>query len=123
MTHLKTVDLRQKTKDELKTQLQDLRKELLTLRVQKSTQGPQPKFSKISIVRKSIARVLTCLNATQRDHLRLFYKDKKYLPLDLRVKKTRAIRRQLSPAQLSKKTLKQQKKAIHFSTRNYAVKA
>ena len=47
-------------------------------------------------VRKSIARVLTVVNSKQRQHLREFYKSKKYLPIDLRPKKTRAIRRQLT---------------------------
>ena len=48
-------------------------------------------------VRKSIARVLTVTNQKQRQNLREFYKNKKYLPLDLRAKKTRAIRRRLTP--------------------------
>jgi hypothetical protein len=43
-----------------------------------------------STVRKSIARVLTVLTSQQRTALRSFYKGKKYLPLDLRPKKTRA---------------------------------
>lgn len=47
-------------------------------------------------VRKSIARVLTVMNQKQRQNLREFYKNKKYLPLDLRPKKTRAIRRRLT---------------------------
>ncbi len=74
-------------------------------------------------MRKSIARVLTVISQTQRDQLRLFYKGKKYLPLDLRTKKTRAIRRRLTTHEATKKTLKQTKKDIHFSTRKYAVKA
>lgn len=49
---------------------------------------------------------------------------RKYLPLDLRARKTRAIRRRLTAAQKNKKTLKQQKKDTHFpKTRRYAVKA
>ena len=36
------------------------------------------------VVRKSIARVLTVINQTQKAQLRVFYKDKKQLPLDLR---------------------------------------
>lgn len=47
-------------------------------------------------VRKSIARVLTVMNQKARQNLREYYKDKKYKPLDLRPKKTRAIRRRLS---------------------------
>lgn len=36
------------------------------------------------------------MNQKQRQNLREFYKNKKYLPLDLRAKKTRAIRRRLT---------------------------
>ena len=36
------------------------------------------------VVRKSIALVLTVINQTQKAQLRVFYKDKKQLPLDLR---------------------------------------
>ena len=51
-------------------------------------------------VRKSIARVLTVTNQKQRQNLRDFYKGKKYLPLDLRAKRTRAIRRRLTKVRL-----------------------
>lgn len=47
-------------------------------------------------VRKSIARVLTTINAKTRANLREMYKGKKHIPLDLRTKKTRAIRRRLT---------------------------
>jgi hypothetical protein len=39
---------------------------------------------------------LTVINQKARQNLREYYKDKKYKPLDLRPKKTRAIRRRLS---------------------------
>lgn len=74
-------------------------------------------------VRKSIARVLTIITQNQRQSLREFYKDKKYIPLDLRAKKTRALRRALTPAELSRKTLRQIKKERQFPMRKYAVKA
>jgi len=73
-------------------------------------------------VRKSIARVLTIININQRSQLRIFYKNKKYLPLDLRAKQTRAIRRRLSKEDASRVTEKQKKKQTHFPQRNYAVK-
>ena len=47
-------------------------------------------------MRKSIARVLTVTNQKLRQGTREHYKKKKYLPLDLRPKKTRAIRRRLT---------------------------
>lgn len=73
-------------------------------------------------VRKSIARVLTVINANQRAQLRLFYKNKKYLPLDLRPKLTREIRRRLTKHEATRTTERQQKRATHFPQRKYAVK-
>jgi large subunit ribosomal protein L35e len=73
-------------------------------------------------LRKSIARVLTVINANQRAQLRLFYKNKKYLPLDLRAKKTRAIRRRLSPEDASRVLEKTKKRQTHFPQRKFAVK-
>lgn len=49
-----------------------------------------------STVRKSIARVLTVINQKTRAELRVKTAGDKYKPLDLRVKKTRAIRRRLT---------------------------
>lgn len=74
-------------------------------------------------VRKSVARVATVISQTQRDQLRLYYKGKKYLPIDLRAKKTRAIRRKLSASEAGAKTLRQQKKDMHFPMRKYAIRA
>ena len=73
-------------------------------------------------LRKSIARVLTVINSNQRQQLRLFYAKKKYLPLDLRPKKTRAMRRRLSRHEATLVTEKQKKKMTHFPQRKYAVK-
>ena len=58
------------------------------------------KWSYSNTVRKSIARVLTVTNQKQRQNLKEFYKNKKYLPLDLRPKRTRAIRRRLTPVSI-----------------------
>jgi large subunit ribosomal protein L35e len=73
-------------------------------------------------LRKSIAKVLTVINANQRSQLRLFYKNKKYLPLDLRPKQTRAIRRRLSKHESEKTLEKAKKRATHFPQRKYAIK-
>ncbi|KAL1775135.1 60S ribosomal protein L35, partial [Sigmodon hispidus] len=62
------------------------------------------------VVRKFIARVLTVINQTQNKNLRKFYKGKKYKPLDLRPKKTRAMRRQLTKREEKLKTKKHQRK-------------
>ena len=73
-------------------------------------------------LRKSIARVLTIINAKQRSQLRLFYKNKKYAPLDLRPKQTRAIRRRLSPEDKARVLEKTKKRNTHFPQRKFAVK-
>ncbi|KAI0832442.1 ribosomal protein L35 [Trametes gibbosa] len=120
---VKAYELQSKSKNDLNAQLKELKTELLSLRVQKIAGGSAAKLTKINTVRKSIARVLTVTNQKQRQNLREFYKKKKYLPLDLRAKKTRAIRRRLTKHEASLKTLKQRKKDIHFPIRKYAVKA
>ncbi|KAF9696227.1 hypothetical protein EKO04_005808 [Ascochyta lentis] len=120
---VKTAQLWNKSKDELATQLADLKSELISLRTAKVAGGSSTKLTRIHDVRKGIAKVLTVINANQRAQLRLFYKGKKYLPLDLRSKQTRAIRRRLTKHESSLVTEKQKKKNIHFPQRKYAVKA
>jgi len=73
-------------------------------------------------LRKSVARVLTIVNQKQRQQLRLFYRKKKYMPLDLRPKQTRAIRRRLSKHEATRMTERQKKRSTHFPQRKYAVK-
>ena len=123
MAKLKVHELRTKNKADLMKQLEELKTELAALRVAKVTGGAASKLSKIKVVRKSIARVLTVINQTQKAQLRVFYKDKKQLPLDLRTKKTRAIRRLMTPEEKGAKTLRTKKKEKHFPLRKYAVQA
>lgn len=74
------------------------------------------------VVRKAIARVMIVMHQKQKENLRLFYKNKKFKPLDLRPKKTRAIRRQLTAHQAGKKTLKEVRKNSAFPQRKFALK-
>ncbi|KAF2018607.1 60S ribosomal protein-like protein L35 [Aaosphaeria arxii CBS 175.79] len=120
---VKTAQLWSKSKEDLNTQLLELKSELIQLRTSKVAGGASTKLTRIHDVRKGIARVLTVINANQRAQLRLFYKGKKYTPLDLRSKQTRAIRRRLTKHEASLVTEKQKKKAIHFPQRKFAVKA
>ena len=103
-----------RSKNDLSKQLSELKNELLNLRVHKIAGGSASKLTRMCVVgctavskqridlvtsntvRKSIARVLTVMNQKARQNLREYYKGKKYLPLDLRPKKTRAIRRRLT---------------------------
>jgi large subunit ribosomal protein L35e len=123
MAKIKAHELRGKGKEELLQQLKELKQELSGLRVAKVTGGAPNKLSKIKVVRKGIARVLTVVNQKTRDALKEAYKGKKYVPLDLRTKKTRAIRRRLTKAQANAKTEKAAKKARAFPLRKYALKA
>ncbi|CAI4319192.1 BAQ_1a_G0007620.mRNA.1.CDS.1 [Saccharomyces cerevisiae] len=117
---VKAYELRTKSKEQLASQLVDLKKELAELKVQKLS---RPSLPKIKTVRKSIACVLTVINEQQREAVRQLYKGKKYQPKDLRAKKTRALRRALTKFEASQVTEKQRKKQIAFPQRKYAIKA
>ncbi|XP_006886684.1 PREDICTED: 60S ribosomal protein L35-like [Elephantulus edwardii] len=60
---------------------------------------------------------------TQKENLRKYYKGKKYKPLDLRPKKTRAMRQRLNKHEENLNTKKQQRKECLYPLRKYAVKA
>ncbi|GER36640.1 60S ribosomal protein L35 [Striga asiatica] len=122
MARVKVHELRQKSKADLLQQTKELKAELSLLRVAKVTGGAPNKLSKIKVVRLSIAQVLTVIAQKQKAALREAYKNKKYLPLDLRPKKTRAIRRRLTKHQASLKIEKQKKKEMYFPLRKYAIK-
>lgn len=120
---VRTSELRTKTKADLEKEAEDLRIELGQLRVAQVTAAPASKLSKIREVRKSIARVLTVLTAQKREALKKYYENKRFKPLDLRPKKTRAIRRRLTKEQINKKTERQLKRERAFPKRKYAIKA
>lgn len=120
---VKAFELRKKTDAELLEELSNLKTELASLRVQKIANGAPSKIAQIGSTRKAIARVLTVLSQKQREALRLKYAGAKYLPTDLRAKKTRAIRRRLSKEEANKKTVRQLKKASAFPMKKFAIKA
>ncbi|XP_049412320.1 60S ribosomal protein L35-like [Solanum stenotomum] len=122
MARIKVHELRQKSKADLLGQLKDLKTELALLRVAKVTGGAPNKLSKIKVVRLSVAQVLTVISQRQKSALREAYKNKKYLPLDLRPKKTRAICRRLTKHQASLKTEREEKKEMYYPLRKYAIK-
>merc|ERR1712241_848350 len=123
MVKVKAVDLRNKDKDALVAQLGELRKELSQLRVTQVTGSSPTKLAQIKVVRKSIARVNTVISQTQRQQLRLHFKNAKYRPTDLRAKKTRALRRAMTKSEKAIKTERQKKKLAHFPKRKFALKA
>merc|ERR1711990_1211637 len=122
MAKVKAHELRGRKKEDLMNQLNELKTELQQLHVAKVTGGAPSKLSKIKVVRKSIARVMTVISQTQRENLQKYYMKKKHVPLDLRSKKTRAMRRALTKHEAGLKTLRKIKQDTHFSVRKYAVK-
>jgi len=123
MGKIKCSELRTKKKEELTKQLDELKMELAQLRVAKVTGGAASKLSKIRVVRKSVARVHIVMAQKQKENLRKFYRSKKYMPLDLRPKKTRAIRKRLTPHEAALKTPKELRRLRAFPVRKFAVKA
>ncbi|KAK5972351.1 60S ribosomal protein L35 [Trichostrongylus colubriformis] len=123
MTKLKIQELRGKKKEDLIKLLSEQSSELASLRVAKVTGGATAKLCKIRIVKKNIARVHTIIHQTQKQELRKLYAKAQHKPIDLRKKKTRAIRRRLTAHEQSLRTAKQLKKQRAFPMRRYAVKA
>merc|ERR1711907_540142 len=117
MARLRPSELRTKSKADLQAQLKELKTELAALRVAKVTGGAPNKLSKIHLVRLGIAQINTVISQNQKKALREAYKDKTLLPLDLRPKKTRAIRRALTPAQKAMVTVKEAKRKQNFPKR------
>ncbi|KJH44792.1 ribosomal protein L29 [Dictyocaulus viviparus] len=119
MTKIRARDLRNHKKDDLVKMLVEQKTELASLRV---TGGAVAKLCKIRVVRKTIARILTVINQNYKQELRKFYAGHKYKPIDLRKKKTRAIRRRLTKHEQSLKTAKELHKKRAFPMRKFAVK-
>ncbi|RCN33396.1 ribosomal protein L29 [Ancylostoma caninum] len=73
MTKIKVRELRGKKKDELIKLAQEQKSELASLRVAKVTGGAAAKLSKIRVITKNIARILTVIHQTQKQELRKLY--------------------------------------------------
>jgi hypothetical protein len=82
----------------------------LQLRVAQVTNGAASKLGKIRLVRKNVARVLTTINQKAREAMSKDVKGLKRVPKQLREKKTRAIRRALSPEQVRQQETREQSK-------------
>uniref|UniRef100_A0AAF5I0R1 Large ribosomal subunit protein uL29 n=2 Tax=Strongyloides stercoralis TaxID=6248 RepID=A0AAF5I0R1_STRER len=120
---IRASELRTKKKDELMKSLVEQKATLASLRVAQVTGGAASKLSKIRVVRKNIARILTVLSQTERQELRKYYKGKKFLPTELRAKKTRAMRKGLTKHEQNLKSAKQLAKLRAFPKRVFALKA
>mmetsp|Transcript_26986 Transcript_26986/g.23874 ORF Transcript_26986/g.23874 Transcript_26986/m.23874 type:complete len:127 (+) Transcript_26986:68-448(+) len=121
---IRVFKMRTFTDEELVKNLDEYKKELANLRTLKVTGGSTAsKISKIKVFRKAIAKYLTVINERNRSKVREQVKKNKYLPTDLRAKKTRAIRRQLTPHQKRLVTVRQNKKNMNLPERKFALKA
>ncbi len=112
-----------KNRDQLLNDLEKYKNDLAKLRVAKVASSSGAKLAQIKVVRKNIARTLTIYNQDTKNSLREKYAGSKFTPVDLRPKKTRAIRRRLTPEQANKKTVKAAKKSVKIPKRVYALKA
>lgn len=80
-------------------------------------------FNFSRVVRKAIARVHIVMHQKTKENLRKVYKGKKFKPLDLRPKLTRAKRKALKPRDANRKTLKEIRRRSIYPKRKYALKA
>ena len=136
-------EYRKKYNTELLADLKKLREELQTIRFTKVTGTAVSKLSKIKGLRKQIARILTIIRENKKQEVisKLLTKETKevvdgketsvsktiknlkmkHLPLDLRPKKTRAIRRKMTKFESKLLTLKLFKRKLSFPMRKFAV--
>ena len=136
-------EYRKKNTTELLADLKKLREELQTIRFTKVTGTAVSKLSKIKGLRKQIARILTIIRENKKQEVisKLLTKETKevvdgketsvsktiknlkmkHLPLDLRPKKTRAIRRKMTKFESKLLTLKLFKRKLSFPMRKFAV--
>tara|TARA_B110000090_G_C13267129_1_gene402655 strand:+ start:52 stop:429 length:378 start_codon:yes stop_codon:yes gene_type:complete len=124
MGKVRAHEIRSSTKSALKQKVEELKKDLSNLRVQQKSGSKSTRVAKIGGLRKDIARVLTVMNQDTKKQLRAYHATEGgRIPLDMRAKSTRAMRRKLTTEEASKKTVKQTKKDSNFPQRKYAVSA
>ncbi len=136
-------EYRKKKSDELLADLKKLREELQKIRFTKSSGTAVSKLSKIKDLRKQIARVLTIIRENKKEEVVKGLREKvtkevkdgkeeevkttiknlklKHIPLDLRPKLTRAMRRRMTKFERKLVTLKQLKRKLNFPMRKFAV--
>lgn len=140
MKGIKANELRKRTPEELQTELKKIREELQNIRFTKVSGTAVSKLSKIKVLRKSIARCLTVINNNSKikaiENLRkrtdvnengektervIKNIKVKHLPTNLRMRKTRAIRKALTKAQAKKVNVRILKRRLNFPLRRFAV--
>ena len=136
-------EYRKKNTADLLNDLEKLREELQKIRFTKGSGTAVAKLSKIKDLRKQIARILTIIRENKKEEVvkglttRVSKEEKdgkeeevkktikniklKHIPLDLRPKLTRAMRRRMTRFERKLVTLKQLKRKLNFPLRKFAV--
>ena len=139
---------REKNSADLLNELKKLREELQKIRFTRSSGTAVAKLSKIKDLRKQIARILTIIRENKKAEVvknlrvKVTKKEKedkegkeeeikttiknlkmKHIPLDLRPKLTRAMRRRMTKFERKLVTLRQLKRKLNFPMRKFAVPA
>ena len=137
---------REKNSADLLNELKKLREELQKIRFTRSSGTAVAKLSKIKDLRKQIARILTIIRENKKAEVvknlrvKVAKKEKedkegkeeeikttiknlkmKHIPLDLRPKLTRAMRRRMTKFERKLVTLRQLKRKLNFPVRKFAV--
>ena len=134
-------EFRGKKNDELLGELKKLREELQKIRFTRSSGTAVSKLSKIKDLRKQIARILTVIRENKKQDVVKALRERvtkkednkeevkttiknlkmKHIPLDLRPKLTRAMRRRMTKFERKLVTLRQLKRKLNFPLRKFAV--
>ena len=139
-------EYRKKNTQELLNELKKMREELQKIRFTKGSGTAVAKLSKIKDLRKQIARILTIIRENKKAEVvknlrvKVTKKEKedkegkeeeikttiknlkmKHIPLDLRPKLTRAMRRRMTKFERKLVTLRQLKRKLNFPMRKFAV--
>ena len=134
---------RAKNNSELLADLKKLREDLQKIRFTKGSGTAVAKLSKIKDLRKQIARILTIIREHKKEDVVKELRTKvtkevkdgkeeevkttiknlkmKHIPLDLRPKLTRAMRRRMTKFERKLVTLRQLKRKLNFPMRKFAV--
>ena len=135
-------EFRGKKHEELLGELKKLREELQKIRFTRSSGTAVSKLSKIKDLRKQIARILTVIRENKKQDVVKALRERvtkkednkeeevkttiknlkmKHIPLDLRPKLTRAMRRRMTKFERKLVTLRQLKRKLNFPMRKFAV--
>ena len=135
-------EFRGKKHEELLGELKKLREELQKIRFTKGSGTAVAKLSKIKDLRKQIARILTVIRENKKQDVVKALRERvskkednkeeevkktiknlkmKHIPLDMRPKLTRAMRRRMTKFERKLVTLRQLKRKLNFPMRKFAV--